>query len=191
MGLWPRSSFSGNICFEFSVYYLCSVKSSALWLACQVLGSAALATKRYLGQHKLLYRKTACSNYTATAIRLYIPFLGIARPQPQFPHSCVFERFIYSQDHYTYFLQQNRQTHRGNSLTDTWMWKLGLRPRYSFSGNICFKFSAFCLCSVVANKEGHHLSTNIHILRKTGSLDQNLLVFKCSLAVLSWPTRIK
>ncbi len=34
-----------------------------------------------------------------------------------------------------------------NSLTDTWMWKLGLRPRYSFSGNICFKFSSFCLCS--------------------------------------------
>ncbi len=27
------------------------------------------------------------------------------------------------------------------------MWKLGLSPRYSFSGNICFKFSAFCLCS--------------------------------------------
>ncbi len=36
-----------------------------------------------------------------------------------------------------------------NSLTDTWMWKLGLRPRYSFSEIICFKFSAFCLCSVV------------------------------------------
>ncbi len=35
-----------------------------------------------------------------------------------------------------------------NSFTDTWMWKLGLRPRYSFSGNICFKFSACCLCSV-------------------------------------------
>jgi hypothetical protein len=35
-----------------------------------------------------------------------------------------------------------------NSLTDTWMWKLGLRPRYSFSGNICFKISAFFLCSV-------------------------------------------
>ncbi len=29
------------------------------------------------------------------------------------------------------------------------MWKLGLRPRYSFSGNICFKFSAFCLCSAL------------------------------------------
>jgi hypothetical protein len=46
--------------------------------------------------------------------RLYIPFLGIARPQPQFPHSCVYERFIYSQDQSTYFLQRNRQTHRGN-----------------------------------------------------------------------------
>jgi hypothetical protein len=32
---------------------------------------------------------------------LRIPFLGIARPQSQFPHSphsCVCERFIYSQD---------------------------------------------------------------------------------------------
>ncbi len=46
--------------------------------------------------------------------RLYIPFLGIARPQPQFPHSCVCERFIYSQNRSTYFLQQKRQTHRGN-----------------------------------------------------------------------------
>ncbi len=33
------------------------------------------------------------------------------------------------------------------SLTDTWMWKLGLRPRKSFSGNFCFKFSVLCLCS--------------------------------------------
>ena len=46
--------------------------------------------------------------------RLYIPFLGIARPQPLFPQSCVCERFIYSQDRSTYFLQQKRQTHRGN-----------------------------------------------------------------------------
>jgi hypothetical protein len=46
--------------------------------------------------------------------RLYIPFLGISRPQPQFPHSCVLERFIYSQDQSTYFLQQNRQTHCGS-----------------------------------------------------------------------------
>ena len=35
------------------------------------------------------------------------------------------------------------------------MWKLGLRPRYSFSGNICLKFFAFCLCS--AEPCGHQL----------------------------------
>ncbi len=40
---------------------------------------------------------------------LCIPFLGIARPQSQFP--CVCERFIYSQDQSTHiWLQQNRQT---------------------------------------------------------------------------------
>ncbi len=33
------------------------------------------------------------------------------------------------------------------SLADTWMWKLGLWPRNSFSGNICFAFSVLVLCS--------------------------------------------
>jgi hypothetical protein len=46
--------------------------------------------------------------------RLYIPFLRTARPQLQFLHSCVCERFICSQDGSTYFLQQNRQTDSGN-----------------------------------------------------------------------------
>ncbi len=30
------------------------------------------------------------------------------------------------------------------SLTDTWMWKLGLWPRNSFSGNIYYQCSVFC-----------------------------------------------
>ena len=34
------------------------------------------------------------------------------------------------------------------SLTDTWMWKLRLWPRNSFSGNICFEFLVLVLCSV-------------------------------------------
>ncbi len=33
------------------------------------------------------------------------------------------------------------------SLTDTWVWKLGLTPHNSFSGNICFEFSVLCLCT--------------------------------------------
>ncbi len=33
---------------------------------------------------------------------LCIPFRGIVRPQSQFPHSCVCERFIYTQDQSTY-----------------------------------------------------------------------------------------
>ncbi len=54
-------------------------------------------------------------NNTATAIPFIYSFSWNAfLPQPQFPQSCVFERFIYSQDQSTYFLQQNRQTHRGN-----------------------------------------------------------------------------
>jgi hypothetical protein len=73
---------------------------------------------------------------------LCIPFLGIARPQSQFSLMCLCERFIYFQDHSTYFLQQNKQIIVGiyKSLTDTWMWKLVLRPRNSFSGNICSNF---------------------------------------------------
>ncbi len=35
------------------------------------------------------------------------------------------------------------------SLPDAWMWKLGLRPRYTFSGNICFEISVICLCSAI------------------------------------------
>ncbi len=57
-------------------------------------------------------------------INYVFPFLKIVRPQSQFQHSCVCERFIFPQDWSTYFLQQNRQIYRGSikSLTDTWMW---------------------------------------------------------------------
>ncbi len=72
---------------------------------------------------------------------------------PNFHIRLFCERFvlIYSQDRSTYFLQQNRQIDCGNiyiSLTDTWMWKLGLWPSNSFSGNICFEFSVLVLSSV-------------------------------------------
>ncbi len=88
--------------------------------------------------------------------RLYIPFLGIAQPQTQFPHSCVCERLDIPRigPHISSSRKGRPIVGIYNSLTDTWMWKLGLRPRYSFSGNICIKFSAFCLCSVAQWKLG-------------------------------------
>jgi hypothetical protein len=63
-----------------------------------------------------------CLRYNADATlqrksHLCVPFLGISRPQYQFPHSSVCERFIYvlySQDRSTYFLHQNRHTDHGN-----------------------------------------------------------------------------
>ncbi len=68
-----------------------------------------------------LKRSSMILSYVCTLqrqFRLNIPFLGKARPQVQFPHSCVFERFIlyciFPGSVYAYFLQQNRQTHRGN-----------------------------------------------------------------------------
>ncbi len=45
-----------------------------------------------------IYFVASFNQFTAYALQrkspLYIPFLGIARPQPQFQHSCVCERFI-------------------------------------------------------------------------------------------------
>jgi hypothetical protein len=64
-----------------------------------------------------LFDKNASFQYVHALQRkshLCIPFQGIARPQPQFPHSCVCERFIWSQYRSTYFLQQNRQTDCGD-----------------------------------------------------------------------------
>ncbi len=41
--------------------------------------------------------------FTSRKIPFCIPFLGFARPQSQFSHSCACERLTYSQDRSTYF----------------------------------------------------------------------------------------
>ncbi len=43
-----------------------------------------------------------------------IPRKGTARPQSQFPHSCVYERFIYSHDRSAYSAAENVCTDPGN-----------------------------------------------------------------------------
>jgi hypothetical protein len=91
-------------------------------------------------------RKTPC---TATKIPLMYSFSGNSAASAQFPLSCVHERFIYS-SRIGLHISSNRIGRPivgiYKSLTDAWMWKLGLRPRYFFSGNICFEISVFCLC---------------------------------------------
>jgi hypothetical protein len=68
-----------------------------------------------------------------------------------------------------------------NSLTDTWMWKLGLRPRYSFSGNICFKFSAFFLCSAILSRQCQHTSVLFNKLIRDSATKRSVtsLMEKC------------
>jgi hypothetical protein len=64
--------------------------------------------------------KTKCRKFETNISRK-----GISGPQSQFPHSCVCERIMYRLILWIY-----------KSLKDTWMWKFGLRPRYSQKRNI-------------------------------------------------------
>jgi hypothetical protein len=89
---------------------------------------------------------------TATKSHLCIPRKGIARPQSQFPYSCVCERYIYIFPRLVHIYTCSRigRPILGiyKSLTDTWIWKWGLRLRYSCSGNIGLEFLVLCLCIV-------------------------------------------
>ncbi len=83
---------------------------------------------------------------------LCIPFLGIARPQFR-----NFHIHVSMSDLYIPRISPHISCSRigrpiigiYKSLTDTWMWKLGLWPHNSFSGNICFEFLVMVLCSVI------------------------------------------
>ncbi len=71
------------------------------------------------------------------------------RPQSQFSRSCVRAISIFPGSVHIFscsrICRPIVRTHK--SLTDTWMWTLGLWPWNSFSGNICFEFSVLCLCN--------------------------------------------
>jgi hypothetical protein len=77
---------------------------------------------------------------TATKIPFMYFFSGNCRPQSQFSHSCVCERFISPRigSHISCSGIGRSLVGIYKALTDTWMCKLGLWPRNSFSVNICF-----------------------------------------------------
>jgi hypothetical protein len=60
------------------------------------------------------------------------------------------------------------------SFTDTWMWKLGLKPCNSFSGNICFEFLVLSLCS--ASLLSHLFWTEVVLF--SVNVFQNIIYFK-------------
>ncbi len=77
----------------------------------------------YLFTAKTQYRKFETS----------IPRKGITWPQSKFPDSCVCVRYLYSHDRSVYSAAGKYvdQSWENKSLTDTWVWKLGMRPRAS------------------------------------------------------------
>ncbi len=75
---------------------------------------------------------------------------GISRPQSQFYNfMCLWAIYVLPGSVHIFSCSRIGRPIVGihKSLTETWMWKLGLRPHNSFSGNICFEFLLLCLCS--------------------------------------------
>ncbi len=73
------------------------------------------------------------------------------------------------------------------------MWKLGPRPRYSFSGNLCFKFSAFFLCSVHAALVGKCISKKklknqafFHLIFSSSVTFKHLAIGWIRISVIIW-----
>jgi hypothetical protein len=77
--------------------------------------------------------KTNCRKFETNITRK-----GISGPQSQFPHSCVCERIYIPTMGLPFLLEEICGPILGiyKSLTDTSMWKLGLRPRNSQKRNI-------------------------------------------------------
>jgi hypothetical protein len=61
-----------------------------------------------------LYSSVVYETHTGTQIPIYVFLFWELRGLGPNPHSSICERFISSQDWFTYFLQQNRQIDRGN-----------------------------------------------------------------------------
>jgi hypothetical protein len=91
--------------------------------------------------------------HTATKIPFMYSFSGnCASSVPISTFMCLWSIYIFPGSVHIFSCSRIGRSIREiyKSLTDTWMWKLGLWPRNFFSGNIYFKFSVLCLCSAAS-----------------------------------------
>ncbi len=70
-----------------------------------IFAAPGLGRRRFRNLGGVPFHLSQVSATLQRKFHLCISFLGIARPQSQFPHLCAYERFIYSQDRSTYFPQ--------------------------------------------------------------------------------------
>ncbi len=92
--------------------------------------------------------------YTVSKFQTYIPRHETARPRFKCLHSCIYERFIYPPIAPPILLYWVCGSIVGiyKSLTDTWMWKLGTRPR-------CFWEYLFSIFGTVYTEDKYSLSS--------------------------------
>ena len=112
------------------------------------LGDPGLVLSRRVAAHNtVLVSLPFCnSKDTIPKLELYIPRKGTAQPQFQILHSCFCVQYIYifSRSVCIFCCRKigGLMVRIYKPLTDTGMWKLGLRPRSSFSVNT-FQFNLF------------------------------------------------
>jgi hypothetical protein len=80
---------------------------------CTFMNSASVVRQSHSYSNIILYLSHTSKNQNLK-FETNIPRKGIARPQSQFPHSCVCERFIYSHDRSAYSAAGNMLTDPGN-----------------------------------------------------------------------------
>ncbi len=88
---------------------------------------------------------------------------------PIFTCMCLWAIYIFPGSVHIFFCSRIGRPIVGiyQSLTETWMWKLGLRPHNSFFGNICFEFSVLSLC-IVACTQPMGLYYTVLLLERKG-----------------------
>ncbi len=151
------------------------------WKMCRISKNFYLLCKNYTGigctmyfidlnlpSHLHLPRRLHLSHHhhipprlcTATAIPFIYSFSGnCAASAPISTFMCLWAIYIFPGSLHIFFPAEKADPsweYIVRSQKCTWMWKLGLRPLYFFPRNICFKFSAFCLCSVVISSAWRH-----------------------------------